>query len=77
MDGAVSYGPGSCLLFGPGEAAVLSAGPDGARFVFAHAMPLREPIAWGGPIVMNTREELETAYEELEKNTFVRKRGKT
>lgn len=75
VDGAVSYGPGSCLLFSLGDAAVLSAGPDGARFVFAHALPLKEPISWGGPIVMNTRDELEKAYEELDAGTFVKKRG--
>ena len=74
--GAVSYAGGTCLLFGPGEAAVLSAGPDGASFVFAHAQPLRESIAWGGPIVMNTREELETAFRELDEGTFIKSRGK-
>jgi len=74
-DAAVSYGPGSCLVFGSGDAAALIAGPDGARFVFAHALPLKESIAWGGPIVMNTREELEAAYAELDAGTFVKKRG--
>ena len=74
--GALSYAGGTCLLFGPGEAAVLSAGPDGASFVFAHAQPLRESIAWGGPIVMNTREELEAAFRELDEGTFIRKRKK-
>ncbi len=73
-DGAVSYGPGTCLVFGPGDSAALAAGPDGARFVFAHALPLKEPIAWGGPIVMNTREELAEAYRELDQGTFVKKR---
>ena len=34
--------------------------------------PLREPIAWGGPIVMNTREELEQAFAEIEDGTFIR-----
>ena len=75
VDAAVSYGVASCLVFGPGDAAVLSAGPDGARFVFAHALPLKEPIAWGGPIVMNTKEELQQAYGELDSNTFVKVRG--
>ncbi len=75
VEDAVSHGPGSCLVFGPGDEAALAAGPDGARFVFAHALPLKEPIAWGGPIVMNTREELETAFRELDEGTFVRKKG--
>jgi redox-sensitive bicupin YhaK (pirin superfamily) len=34
--------------------------------------PLKEPIAWGGPIVMNTREELDIAFGELENNTFIK-----
>ncbi len=34
--------------------------------------PLREPIAWGGPIVMNTREELNLAFKELEENNFIK-----
>lgn len=74
VDSAVSYAVGSCLVFGRGDSVALAAGPDGARFVFAHALPLGEPIAWGGPIVMNTREELETAFRELEEGTFIRKK---
>lgn len=73
-EGPVSFAAGSCLLFGPGEATALAAGPDGAGFVFAHAQPLGEPIAWGGPIVMNTREELETAFRELDEGTFLKAR---
>jgi len=42
------------------------------RFLLMSGLPLREPIAWGGPIVMNTRKELEQAFEELENNTFIR-----
>jgi len=34
--------------------------------------PLREPIAWGGPIVMNTKEELDLAFKELDENTFIK-----
>ena len=63
---------GDCLLFGPGDEAVLEAGPEGARCIFASALPLREPVAWGGPIVMNTREELDLAFRELDDGTFVK-----
>jgi redox-sensitive bicupin YhaK (pirin superfamily) len=63
---------GSCAFFGPGEVASLRAGPEGARFIFAAALPLREPVAWGGPIVMNTKAELEKAFEELEDGTFIK-----
>ena len=48
------------------------AGPDGARFILLSGRPLREPIAWGGPIVMNTREELMEAFDELDHNTFIK-----
>ncbi|MDR0992685.1 MAG: pirin family protein [Ruminococcus sp.] len=43
-----------------------------SRFLFFEGLPLKEPIAWGGPIVMNTRLELMTAYEELENNRFIK-----
>ncbi len=42
------------------------------RFILLSAPPLREPIAWGGPIVMNTRAELERAFRELDDGTFIR-----
>ncbi len=47
-------------------------GNQGARFVLLAAKPLNEPIAWGGPIVMNTNEELEKAFEELNNQTFIK-----
>lgn len=50
----------------------VKAGASGARFLLLAAKPLREPIAWGGPIVMNTREELQQAFEELDNNTFIK-----
>lgn len=45
---------------------------DGVRFILAEGKPIAEPIAWGGPIVMNTREELQTAFREYENNTFLK-----
>ena len=59
------------VLFGPGELFRVKAAQD-TRFIFLTAPPLREPIAWGGPIVMNTREELNLAFRELENNTFIK-----
>jgi redox-sensitive bicupin YhaK (pirin superfamily) len=49
------------------------AGPQGARFLLVGGKPLREPVAWWGPIVMNTREEIETAVEEYQAGTFIKK----
>ena len=73
LSGSVnSQDAGTCVLLGDGDTASYEAGPQGARFVFVHAPPLGEPIAWGGPIVMNTREELAQAFRELDEGTFIR-----
>ena len=62
-----------------GQCAVLSNGDfikinskNGSRFLFVSGQPLNEPVAWRGPIVMNTEEELEKAYQELEDGTFIK-----
>jgi redox-sensitive bicupin YhaK (pirin superfamily) len=47
---------------------------DGARFLVMAGKPLHEPVAWGGPIVMNTREELRQAFDELDQGTFIKKK---
>ena len=60
------------LLTGPGTGFRFSAGDRGLRLVLFESEPLREPIAWGGPIVMNTAAELRLAFEELEQNTFIK-----
>ena len=51
---------------------IVKAGPEGARFFLIAARPLQEPVAWGGPIVMNTQEELNLAFSELESRTFIK-----
>ncbi|MGD0340786.1 MAG: pirin family protein [Bacteroidales bacterium] len=50
----------------------VKAGAEGARFFLLAAKPLKEPVAWGGPIVMNTEEELDEAFRELDNNTFIK-----
>lgn len=50
----------------------VKAGPKGARFFLLAANPLKEPIAWGGPIVMNTQEELDETFRELDNKTFIK-----
>jgi len=57
---------------GEPEIVRVKAGPVGARFLLLAAKPLREPIAWGGPIVMNSQEELDQAFADLRANTFIR-----
>lgn len=54
------------------DSVVVRSGVEGARFVLLAAKPLHEPIAWGGPIVMNTQDELQVAFQELEKETFIK-----
>ena len=60
------------LLFGSGDEFTLQSGENGIRFILATAPPLGETVAWGGPIVMNTREELYRAFEELDNGTFIK-----
>jgi len=61
----------SLLHFSDGEEIVVRAGNAGVRFLLVSGIPLGEPVAWQGPIVMNTREELRRAFEEIEKGTFL------
>jgi redox-sensitive bicupin YhaK (pirin superfamily) len=63
----------SLILFDRGDDVEVHAGPDGIRFLLVSGKPLGEPVAWYGPIVMNTQAELRAAFEELEKGTFLRK----
>ena len=59
------------VLFGDGDEIAVQAGPGGIRFLLVSGQPLREPVAWYGPIVMNTQEELRQAFEELQRGTFL------
>lgn len=73
-NGEVRYAPGTILLFErTGDGVELHAGTFGARFLFIAGAPLNEPIAWHGPIVMNTDEELREAFRDLQEGTFIRK----
>ena len=62
----------SLVLFDTGDEVNVQAGEEGIRFLLVSGRPLREPVAWAGPIVMNTREELRQAYAELQEGTFIR-----
>lgn len=63
---------GKLALFGKGDAVRIKSGKAGLRFLLVSGAPLREPISWGGPIVMNTEEELRHAFEELQDGTFIK-----
>jgi redox-sensitive bicupin YhaK (pirin superfamily) len=60
------------VLFDSGKWFWVKAETEGIRFLLLAGKPLREPVAWGGPIVMNTNEELELAFQELNNNTFIK-----
>jgi len=80
IDGAGTFAPDSTgeahnrtlLLYGPGDKIAIKAGGNGVRFLFMSGKPLHEPIAWRGPIVMNTEEELATAFREFATDKFLR-----
>ena len=62
-----------CLvLFDGGDEVTVQAGKQGIRFLLVAGKPLREPVAWNGPIVMNTQAELRQAFKELEEGTFLK-----
>jgi len=62
----------SLVLFDRGDEIVVQAGPEGIRFLLVSGQPLEEPVAWYGPIVMNTQAELRQAMSELETGKFIR-----
>ena len=64
----------SLILFDRGDEVVVQAGDHGIRFLLVSGKPLEEPVAWYGPIVMNTQAELREAMTDLERGTFIRTR---
>ncbi|MFC1639429.1 pirin family protein [Gemmatimonadota bacterium] len=63
----------SLILFDTGDEVVIRAGEKGIRFLIVSGEPIGEPVAWRGPIVMNTAEQLRQAYAELRDGTFIKK----
>jgi redox-sensitive bicupin YhaK (pirin superfamily) len=59
------------VLFDTGDEVTVRAGEDGVRFLLVSGKPLKEPVAWYGPIVMNTQEQLREAFAQLDKGTFL------
>ncbi|MCU0663206.1 MAG: pirin family protein [Myxococcota bacterium] len=62
---------GSIVRFGPGDVVSVRTGKVGVRFLLCAGRPLREPVSWRGPIVMNTEEELDRAFAEYRSGTFM------
>jgi redox-sensitive bicupin YhaK (pirin superfamily) len=65
----------SLVLFDRGDDLTVRAGEDGIRFLLVSGKPIAEPVAWYGPIVMNTQEQLRQAFQELERGTFLKVEG--
>ena len=61
------------VLFDQGDEVAVQAGDDGIRFLLVSGKPSQEPVAWYGPIVMNTQEQLQKAFEELQEGTFLQR----
>ncbi|MCD4800030.1 MAG: pirin family protein [Methanococcoides sp.] len=72
LDNSSSIGPENLIMFNDGDRISVTSGDEGARFLLISGKPLNEPVAWYGPIVMNTQEELEIAFEEYRKGTFIK-----
>lgn len=79
VTGEGAFGPDGCraasgqaVLFRDGGGIVVRAGDAGLRFILVSAPPLREPVAWRGPIVMNTEAELDLAFREYRDGTFLK-----
>jgi len=62
----------SLVLFDRGDEIVVQAGPEGIRFLLVSGKPIEEPVAWYGPIVMNTQQQLDQAFRELQDGTFLK-----
>jgi len=62
----------SLVLFDSGDEVVVQAGDEGIRFLLVSGKPLEEPVAWYGPIVMNTQEQLRQAISDLRAGTFIK-----
>jgi quercetin 2,3-dioxygenase len=60
------------ILFDRGDEVTVEAGPEGIRFLLVSGQPLGEPVAWHGPIVMNTRAQIQQAMQDLRSGTFIK-----
>jgi hypothetical protein len=65
-------GPESLIMFDDGDQLTFATADDAVRFLLVSGKPIREPVAWYGPIVMNTQDELRTAFEEYRNGTFIK-----
>ena len=67
-----NVGNRSLVVFDRGDEVTVQAGEEGVRFLLVSGRPIEEPVAWYGPIVMNTQAELQQAVSELRSGTFIK-----
>jgi quercetin 2,3-dioxygenase len=72
MNDEYDLGNRSLVLFDSGDEIVVESGDEGIRFLLVSGQPIEEPVAWYGPIVMNTQTELQQAMRELQLGTFIK-----
>ena len=75
METDPAAGNGTLILFEDGNSVHIETAEDPVRFLLISGKPLGEPVAWYGPIVMNTQEELQFAFDEYHKGTFLKHKG--
>jgi redox-sensitive bicupin YhaK (pirin superfamily) len=71
-DASEPIGNRSLVVFDRGDEVVVQAGEQGIRFLLVSGQPIEEPVAWYGPIVMNTRQEIQQAISDLQAGTFIK-----
>lgn len=71
-EGSRQFNPETVVLFDEGDLLHIATAKEGLRFLLVSGKPLNEPVAWAGPIVMNSQEELKTAFEEYQNGTFIK-----
>jgi redox-sensitive bicupin YhaK (pirin superfamily) len=76
MERTASIGNNSLVIFDDGDQIVVSTDSQSVRFLLVSGRPIGEPVAWYGPIVMNTQEELQVAFDEYRKGTFIKNGSK-
>ncbi len=76
MERTASIGNNSLVIFDDGDQIVVATNSEGVRILLVSGKPIGEPVAWYGPIVMNTQQELQVAFDEYRKGTFTKHGGK-
>ena len=66
---------GQCLLFGGGTSVAFAAGDGGCDFLLLAGVPLREPVVWHGPFVMNTQAQIQECFRDLQSGNFIKSKA--